>query len=170
MYYETFLHMKKQLGHLDKWLETAAEHAATRKFDPNLYLGFRLAPDQFALVKQVQAVCDTAKLAASRLTGKDAPSHPDTEQTLDELRARIRSVIAYLDGFSAADFAGAATRSVTTPRWEGKTMTGANYFLEHGQPNFYFHYAHAYAILRHNGVGLGKRSYLGAVTYDAPKS
>jgi hypothetical protein len=170
MYYETFRHMKKQLGHLDKWLETAATHATTMKFDPNLYLGFRLAPDQFALVKQVQAACDTAKLAASRLTGKDAPSHPDTEQTVEELRARIRSVIAYLDGFSEADFAGAATRSVTTPRWEGKTMTGANYFLEHGQPNFFFHLTHAYAILRHNGVSLGKRDYLGALTYDAPKS
>ena len=170
MHYETFLHMKKQLGHMDKWLETASAHAATMKFDPNLYLGFRLAPDQFALVRQVQAVCDTAKLAASRLTGKDAPSHPDTEQTVDELRARIRSVIAYLDGLSAADFADAATRSITTPRWEGKTMTGANYFLEHGQPNFYFHLAHVYAILRHNGVSLGKRDYLGALTYDAPKS
>lgn len=170
MHYQTFGQMKKQLGQLDKWLETAAAYADSRKFDPNLFLGFRLAPDQFSLVKQVQAVCDTAKLAASRLTGKDAPSHPDTETTIEELRARVRSVIAYLDGFSAADFAESATRSVTTPRWEGKTMTGANYFLEHGQPNFYFHLTHVYAILRHNGVGLGKRDYLGALTYDAPKS
>jgi len=170
MHYETFRHMTKQLGHLDKWLETAAAHATTKKFDPNLYLGFRLAPDQFAFVKQVQAVCDTAKLAASRLTGKDAPSHADTEQTVDELRARVRAVIAYLDGLSAADFSEAATRAITTPRWEGKTMTGANYFLEHAQPNFYFHLAHAYAILRHSGVALGKRDYLGALTFDAPKS
>ena len=170
MHYQTFGQMKKQLGQLDKWLEAAATYADSRKFDPNLFLGFRLAPDQFSLVKQVQAACDTAKLAASRLTGKDAPSHPDTEATIDELRARIRSVVAYLDGFSAADFAESATRSVTTPRWEGKTMTGENYFLEHGQPNFFFHLTHAYAILRHNGVGLGKRDYLGAITYDAPKS
>ena len=170
MHYQTFGQMKKQLGQLDKWLETAAAYADSKKFDPSLFLGFRLAPDQFSLVKQVQAACDTAKLAASRLTGKDAPSHPDTEATIEELRARVRAVIAYLDGFSAADFAESATRSVTTPRWEGKTMTGANYFLEHGQPNFYFHLTHAYAILRHNGVGLGKRDYLGALTYDAPKS
>ncbi len=168
MHYETFLHMKKQLGHLDKWLETAATHFTTKKVDPNLMLGFRLAPDQFALVKQVQAVCDTAKLAASRLTGKDAPAHPDTEQTSDELRARIRSVITYLDGLSAADFAESATRSVTTPRWEGKTMTGADYLLEHGVPNFYFHLAHTYAILRHNGVPVGKRDYLGALSLTAP--
>ena len=170
MHYETFRQMKKQLGQLDKWLEAAAAHADARKFDPNLFLGFRIAPDQFSFVKQVQAACDTAKLAASRLTGKDAPSHPDTEQTIEELRARVRSVVAYLDGFSAADFAESATRSVTTPRWEGKTMTGANYFLEHGQPNFYFHVTHAYAILRHNGVGIGKRDYLGALTYDPQKS
>jgi len=166
MHFDTFVHMKKQLGHLDKWLETAAAHAETKKFAPELFLGFRLAPDQFPLVKQVQAVCDTAKLAASRLTGKDAPSHADTEQTIDELRTRVRAVSSYLDGFSAADFAGAATRSVTTPRWEGKAMTGANYFLEHAQPNFYFHLTHAYAILRHNGVGLGKRDYLGALTFN----
>ena len=170
MHYETFRQMKKQLGQLDKWLEAAAAHADDRKFDPNLFLGFRLAPDQFSFVKQVQAACDTAKLAASRLTGKDAPAHPDTEQTIEELRARVRSVVAYLDSFSPADFAESATRSVTTPRWEGKTMTGANYFLEHGQPNFYFHLTHAYAILRHSGVALGKRDYLGALTYDAPKS
>ncbi|MBA3456879.1 MAG: DUF1993 domain-containing protein [Deltaproteobacteria bacterium] len=170
MHYETFRHMKKQLGQLDKWLETATAHFATLKVEPDQMLGFRLAPDQFSFVKQVQAACDTAKLAASRLTGKDAPAHPDTEQTVEELRARIRSVIAYLDGFSAADFAQSATRSVTTPRWEGKTMTGANYFLEHGQPNFFFHLTHAYAILRHNGVAIGKRDYLGSLSYDAPKS
>ena len=170
MHYDTFRQMKKQLGQLDKWLEATTAHATTLKTDPNVFLGFRLAPDQFSLVKQVQAACDTAKLAASRLTGKDAPSHPDTEQTIDELRARVRAVITYLDGFSAADFAESATRSVTTPRWEGKTMSGANYFLEHGQPNFYFHLTHAYAILRHNGVNLSKRDYLGALTYDPPKS
>jgi hypothetical protein len=123
-----------------------------------------LAPDQFAFARQVQTACDTVKLAASRLTGKEAPSQPDTEQTLDELRARVRSVVAYLDGFSEKDFEGAAARTVTQPRWEGKTMTGADYFLEHALPNFFFHLTHAYAILRHNGVSLGKRDYLGTLT------
>ena len=126
-----------------------------------MFLGIRLAPDQFAFARQVQITCDTAKLAASRLTGKEAPTHADTEKTLDELRARVRSVIAYLDGFSAKDFEGAATRSVTQPRWEGKTMSGGDYFLEHAVPNFYFHLTHVYAILRHNGVSVGKRDYLG---------
>lgn len=164
MYFETVRQMKKLLGQLDKWLETAAAFAQTKKFDPNVFLTLRLAPDQFSFVKQVQGVCDVAKLAAARLAGKEAPSHPDTEQTLDELRARVGTVIAYLGGFSAADFEGAATRVITQPRWEGKVMSGADYFMEHGLPNFFFHYTHAYAILRHNGVSLGKRDYLGPLT------
>ena len=168
MYQETFGQMNKMLGQLDKWLDAAAELAKTKKIEPSTILGYRLAPDQFAFVRQVQNACDTAKLAASRLTGKDAPSHPDTEQTIEELQARVRAVRTYLDGFSAADFAGAATRVVTQPRWEGKTMAGADYFLEHALPNFFFHTTHAYAILRHIGVPLGKRDYLGALSLRAP--
>jgi len=160
--------LKKTLGQLDKWLEAAAGFAATRSFDPNVFLGSRLFPDQFAFARQVQTACDTAKLAASRLSGKEAPSHPDTEQTLDELRARVAAVIKYLDGFSAADFAAAATKVVSQPRWEGKVMTGQDYFVEHALPNFFFHVSHAYAILRHNGVSIGKRDYLGALSLRAP--
>jgi hypothetical protein len=168
MYYETLLQMKKMLGQLDKWLDAATAFAATKAFDPNLFLGFRLAPDQFPFVRQVQASCDLAKLVASRLTGKEAPGHPDTEQTIDELHARIRSVIAYLDGFTAGDFQGAATRTVSQPRWEGKIMIGSDYFLEHGIPNFFFHLTTSYAILRHNGVSIGKRDYLGQLSLRNP--
>jgi hypothetical protein len=168
MYFQIFRQMKKQLGQLDGWLDAAAAFAASKKFEPNLYLGYRLALDQFSFAKQVQTACDTAKAAAARVTGREAPAHPDTEQTLDELHARVRSVISYLDGFSEADFAGAATRSVTTPRWEGKVMTGEDYLLEHGVPNFFFHLTHAYAILRHAGVPLGKRDYLGPLTQRLP--
>jgi len=168
MFYKSMLQMKKMLGQFDSWFELAESHAKARGFDSNLYLGFRLAPDQFAFARQVQTACDTAKLSASRLTGKEAPAHPDTEKTLDELRSRVRSVIAFLDGFAAKDFDGAATRSITQPRWEGKVMTGEDYFLEHAQPNFYFHVAHCYAILRHNGVPVGKRDYLGALTQRLP--
>jgi hypothetical protein len=168
MYHEAFAQMKKLLGQLDKWLDTAVAHAKTKSFDPNLFLGFRLAPDQFAFARQVQVACDTAKLAASRLTGKDAQTHADTEQTIDELKARVAAVIGYLDGMTAKDFEGAAARTISMPRWEGKVMTGADYFLEHAQPNFFFHVSHAYAILRHNGVPLGKRDYLGAISLRAP--
>jgi hypothetical protein len=168
MYYQTIRQMKKMLGQIDKWLEATVAFANTKSFDPNLFLGFRLAPDQFAFARQVQTACDTAKLAAARLTGKDAPKHADTEQTIEELRARVRSVVSYLEGFSEKDFESAATRVVTQPRWEGKVMTGADYFLEHALPNFFFHLTHAYAILRHNGVGLGKRDYLGPLSQRIP--
>ena len=168
MYFDAIKQMKKHLGQVDKWLETAATLAETKKFDAKNFMGLRLAVDQFPFGRQVQIVCDTAKTAAARLAGKDAPAHADTEQTLEELRARLKSVIAYLDSFSANDFAGAASQTITQPRWEGKTMTGADYFLEHAQPNFYFHLTMAYAILRHNGVGLGKRDYLGALTQQLP--
>ncbi len=168
MYYEFFRQMKKTLGQLEGWLGAAAAHAQTKGFDPNVFLTLRLAPDQFALARQVQVASDTAKVAAARLTGKEAPSHPDTEQTLDELRARVKSIIAHLDTLTAKDFEGAATRVVTQPRWEGKTMTGADYFLEHAVPNFFFHTTHTYALLRHAGVSLGKRDFLGALTQKAP--
>jgi len=166
MYFEMFGQFKKELRQLDQWLEAAAAHAKTRSFDPNVFLTTRLSPDQFAFTRQVQIACDTAKLAASRLTGKAAPTHEDKEATLDELRARVASTLTYLDEFSAKDFEGAATCVVSQPRWEGETMTGANFFLEHALPNFFFHLTHVYALLRHNGVNIGKRDYLGPLTFN----
>jgi uncharacterized protein len=168
MIYETVRQMKKMLTQLDKCFDAAAAHAQAKAFDPNVYLTLRLAPDQFALVRQVQSACDTTKFVAARLTGKEAPSNADTEQTFDELRARVRTAIAHLDTFSAKDFEGAATRVVSQPRWEGKVMSGADYFLEHAVPNFFFHLTHTYAILRHNGVSIGKRDYLGPLTLRTP--
>jgi len=125
-------------------------------------------PDLFPLVKEIQSSWDVAKLAAVRLTGKEAPSHPDTETTIAELRARVQSVLAFLGGLTAADFADAGTRTVTQPRWEGRVMTGHDYFLEHALPNFYFHITHAYALLRHNGVHVGKRDFLGTLSLRTP--
>jgi hypothetical protein len=164
MIYQSVRHMKKMLGHLDAWLDKARELGKKKSFDANTLLTARLAPDQFAFVRQIQSSCDTAKFAAARLTGKEAPKHADDEQTLEALQARIRSVVAWLDGFSAADFKGAETRTVTNPRWEGKVMTGEDYFLEHAGPNFYFHLVHSFAILRHNGVDIGKMDYLGPLS------
>lgn len=168
MFYAFQCQMKKMLVQLEKWLAAAQDHAKAKGFDPNVLVESRLAPDQFAFARQVQSACDTAKLATARLTAKDAPNHPDTETTLDELRTRIRAVVAYLEGISEADYTGAATRVITTPRWEGKVMSGADYFMEHAVPNFFFHVTHAYALLRHNGVNLGKRDYLGAQTRRDP--
>jgi hypothetical protein len=167
MYFEFLGEMKKMLGHVDRWLDKAKAHAEAKRFDPNVFVGLRLAPDQLPFAKQVQIACDTAKLAVARLTGKPAPSHADTEQTIDELKGRVAAVLGFLDGVTAQDFDGAATRTVTQPRWEGKTMTGAAYFVEHAVPNFFFHVTHVYAILRHNGVELGKADYLGQLSFRA---
>jgi hypothetical protein len=163
--YVNVLEMKKLLRGVDGWLDKAVAYAATKKFDANTLLQARLAPDMFPFVRQVQAVCDQAKYAVGRTTGKDMPANPDTETTIDELKKRVASVLSYLDGFSEADFKDLGSRTVTTPRWEGKHMTATNYFIEHAQPNFFFHLGMAYAVLRHNGVDVGKRDYLGAMTY-----
>ncbi|HEU4781581.1 MAG TPA: DUF1993 domain-containing protein [Steroidobacteraceae bacterium] len=168
MYTEIFSQMKKQLGQLDKWLGTAGDYAKSKAFDPSVFVSSRLAPDQFPLARQVQICCDTVKLAASFLSGKPAESQPDTEQTLEELQARVLSIIAYLEGFSPQDFDGAATRVVSQPRWKGEWMTGADYLVQHAVPNFYFHLTTAYAILRHNGVSVGKRDFLGTQTKRPP--
>ena len=168
MYYESFLQFKKMLGHINNWLDKAEAFAKEKNFDANVFVTSRLAPDQLAFARQIQIACDTLKLGAARLSGKEAPSHADTEQTLGELRERVKSVVSYLDGFSAKDFEGVDARTVTQPRWEGKVMTGKDYFFEHVQPNFYFHLAHTYAILRHNGVPVGKKDYLGPLTQRMP--
>jgi len=168
MFYETIRQMKKQLAQVEKWLDATVSFAETKKVDPNLFLGFRLAPDQFPLLRQVQITCDTAKLVASRLAGKDAPAQSDTEQTIPEIRARLAAGCTYLDGFTAKDFEQAATRVISQPRWEGKVMSGMNYFIEHATPNFFFHLTTTYEILRHNGVPLGKRDYLGQLTLTTP--
>jgi hypothetical protein len=163
--YAHVLEMKKLLRGVDGWLDKAVAHAAAKKFDANVLLQARLSPDMFPLVRQIQAACDQAKYAAGRTGAKELPSHPDTETTIDELRKRIASVVGYLDTFSESDFADVSNRTVTTPRWEGKHMTATNYFIEHAQPNFFFHLSMSYALLRSNGVEVGKRDYLGTLTY-----
>jgi hypothetical protein len=117
----------------------------------------------FPLVRQVQSACDNAKFAVARTLGRTPPAHPDTEQTIDELRARIASVVAYLETFGPADFEGVEDKTVTLPRWEGKYLPAVEHFVAYAQPNFFFHLTTAYAILRHCGVDVGKRDYLGAI-------
>ena len=155
--------MKKLLNQLDAWLIAGEAHAKKKSFDPSVLVAARLAPDQYPLVRQVQAACDAAKSAVARLTGKEPPSHPDTEKTMEELHARIRTCVAYLDTFTAADFVGADKRVVALPFLEGKTILAGDYLNELALPNFYFHLTTAYAILRHNGVELGKRDFIGSL-------
>jgi hypothetical protein len=163
--YESFVRQsKKMLEQLDRWIEMSITYAQQKSFDPNVLVSARLAPDQYPLVRQVQSSCDGAKFAAARLAGKEAPRHADTEQTLDELRARIRVCTAYLGTFTSADFADSEARKIELPFMEGKIILGRDYLTEMVTPNFYFHVTTAYAIPRHNGVPLGKMDYLGAVT------
>jgi hypothetical protein len=162
LYQATLVQQKKMLLGLEKWIDTAEAYAKKKSFDTSVLVNARLAPDQYPFVRQVQAACDAAKFGAARLTGKTPPSHPDTETTFDELRARIRSVTSYLDTFSPADFEGAADRKVALPFLEGKVIRGEDYANQMVLANFYFHVTTAYAILRHNGVELGKRDFLGA--------
>ena len=162
--YPTFLEIKKIFGQLPAWLDKAAAFAEAKKFDPNTLLQARLAPDMFPLVRQIQIACDQAKFAGGRVADKELPTHPDTETTFDELRARIAAVQAYLEGFTAKDFEGAAGRTIALPRWEGKTIDAESFFFELAVPNCFFHITMVYAILRHNGVELGKLDYLGPVS------
>ena len=156
--------LKKMLNNLEHWIEVAQGHAKKRAFDENTLASARLAPDQFAFARQVQSACDNAKFIVARLAGKTPPSHPDTEQTLEQLKQRVRAVVEYLDSFKPAELDGSEKRRLELPFLEGKVILGQHYFYEFGLPNFYFHLVTAYAILRHNGVDLGKRDFIGAMT------
>lgn len=159
--FETISQFARMLKNLDRWLQQATAYAEKKSFDPEVFAQARLAPDQFALVRQVQSACDAAKYAAAYLSGQKAPSHPDTETTISELRARIDTCVRYLGGFQAPDFAGADERRVAPPWMEGHSVRGDHYLARLSVPNFYFHVTTAYAILRHNGVELGKRDFIG---------
>jgi len=166
LYAATIPQFKRILQNVERWLDKTTAYAESKKFDPNTLLTARLAPDMFPLLRQIQSTCDQCKLTVARLTAKDPPKHPDTEQTIDELRKRLHSVIGYLDTFTPADFDGAAERLISLPFFpEGKVMTGADYLIERQIPNVYFHTSMLYAILRHNGVDVGKADFIGQVTY-----
>lgn len=161
LYDITVTQYSKMLDNLSRILDKAAQYAEAKKFNVDVLLNSRLAPDQFNLIRQVQITCDTAKFGAARICGKEAPSHPDTETTLVELQARIKTVQDYLASFKPEDFVGAETRDVSQPRWEGKYLTGTEFVIQHSLPNIYFHITTAYSILRHNGVDVGKKDFLG---------
>ncbi len=152
------------LRQLDKWLEKGVAFAATKKFEPSNLLQARLAPDMYSLTRQIQAACDAAKFAGARLAGKEAPKNPDTETTVEELRARIQSTVSFLETISAKDFEGAEKRLVPLGFMPGKGMFGSDYLIEMALPNFYFHVTTAYGIIRNNGVDVGKMDFIGGIT------
>ena len=167
LYQSSVLQPKKMLTNLSGWLDAAKDYAAQREFDPDVLLSYRLAPDQYALARQVQIACDTAKLTAARLSDKTAPSHEDTEKTVDELKARIQSTVDFLDTLAADDFQGAEQRMIALPFAPGRGARGHEYFVGFAQPNFYFHVSTSYALLRHAGVPVGKRAYIGSFETEA---
>lgn len=153
---------QKQLSALEAFLDKAAAQAEAKKINFAVYLGSRLYPDMFNLTRQVQLATDFAKAAPARLAGTDVPSFPDVETTLPELKARIAKIQALLAAYKPEQFEGAETRELTIKTGgQEVTMSGREYLLHVAFPNFYFHCATAYDILRHNGIEVGKRDFLG---------
>jgi hypothetical protein len=154
-----------ELPALSNILDKAEAFAASKKVDPSVLLNWRLAPDMFSLVRQVQIVADQAKNGSSRLAGVEAPRYEDNETTIEQLKARLAKTIAYLKTLDATQINSAAEREITFPLGPNNKgqMQGADYLNHFILPNFYFHLASAYAILRHCGVDIGKRDFLGAI-------
>lgn len=164
MYFEAVQQVIQSLESVERWFDKAAAYAESRSFNPEVFLTARLAPDQFHFTRQIQAACDAAKFLAARTAGKDAPKHPDTEDNAQALRARIRAVVEYLKTFKREDFEGADKRVVPLGFMPGKGLSGRDYLWQMALPNFYFHVSTAYAILRSNGVDLGKADYIGPLS------
>jgi hypothetical protein len=151
----------KMLGNLTSWFDKAEAHAAAKKFEPEVLLAARLAPDMLPLVKQVQIACDTAKFCVARLSGAEAPKFDDSEKNFGELRQRVKKTIEFLKSVPEAQLAGTEEREISVPTRTGSTQwKGEAYLKEHALPNFFFHATTTYALLRHNGVEVGKGDYL----------
>jgi uncharacterized protein len=159
--------MRLMLQNMLAWLDKAEAHATARRFKPDNYLGLRLAPDMLPFSRQVQIASDHAKGCVARLAGVENPKYDDSESSLDELRARIRKTLAFIDSIPADKVRGSEAREVVLPMRAGELRyTGEDYLRHFALPNFYFHCTTAYALLRHAGVELGKVDFLGA----APRS
>jgi hypothetical protein len=153
----------RMFGNTLNWLDKAQAHAEARKFDPANYLGLRLAPDMLPFTRQIQIASDGAKGCVARLSGLEPPKWEDNEATLDELRARIRKTIDYVQSVPAAQIDGSEGREIVLQMRQGEVrFVGENYLKHYVLPNLYFHLTTAYALLRHAGVDLGKKDYLGA--------
>lgn len=160
-YHDIFVREPIQLlKAIAKWLDKAEAYAAEKKFNADDLLVARLAPDQFSLTRQIQSACDSAKGNAARLAGIDPPSHPDTEKTFAEMRARLDKTIAFLETVAPGAFDGAGERKISQSWMGGKHVLGADYARQFAVPNFHFHVVTTYAILRHNGVPLGKMDFV----------
>jgi hypothetical protein len=145
-------------------IDKAVAHAEARKIDPAVFVGARLYPDMLPFAAQVRIACDHAKGASARLAGQPIPKFADNETTLPEFKARITATLDFIGGLAPAAFEGAEQRDMTfMAAGKERTLRGDLYLLHYAMPNFYFHVTTGYDILRHNGVEIGKRDYLGIV-------
>lgn len=153
---------KQMLNSLLAVLNKAEAHIEEKKLDPNAFLQFRLYPDMLPFVRQVQIAADFAKGAGCRLAGQEVPSYEDFEKTFPELKLRIVKTLSLLDNLPQSDIEGSEDRAITTGSGEKtRHFVGKDYLLHYALPHFYFHCTTAYAILRHNGVEIGKKDYIG---------
>lgn len=165
MYYRVVAQCTQSLKNLETCLDKAEQHAATKKFDVGVLMNSQLAPDMQAFIYQVQSACDYVKAAAAWLSGQTPPKHDDNEQTIDEIRARIRKTVTFAESIKEPQYAGARERNVRLSWMPGKVIGGDDYLLQVIIPNVFFHLSMAYAILRHNGVDVGKRDFLGPMNF-----
>ena len=163
MYYQAISQCTQMLKNLESWLDKAEECAGAKPFDVGILMTGRLAPDMKPFIYQVQSACDYVKAAAAWLSGQTPPKHEDNEKTIDELRARIRKTVAFAESVKEVQYAGASERKVKFSWAPGKVIGGEDYLLQMTIPNTFFHIAMAYAILRHDGVDVGKMDFLGPI-------
>ena len=162
MYQASAPRFANTLNNLAAILDKAKAHATAKKIDEQVMLSLRLYPDMFALARQVQIACDSAKGAVARLAGVEIPKHEDTEKTFDELKERIAKTLAFIATVKAAQIDGSEEKEVVL-KLQGRDVPfkGMQYLLGFAWPNFYFHTVTAYDILRHNGVEIGKQDFIG---------
>ena len=154
----------QMLNSLSAILDKAEVYAAQRKIDPAVLLNYRLAPDMFPLSRQVQIAADHAKGCCARLAGREVPKFDDDETSFADLRARIARTVAFVQGFEPSDLDGSEEREIAlTVGGQPMRFKGQHYLVSFVLPNFYFHATTAYAILRHAGLPIGKRDFMGAV-------
>ena len=163
MYYQVIAQCTQSLKNLEACLDKADQYAATKKFEVGVLMTSRLAPDMQPFTYQVQSACDYVKAAAAWLSGQTPPRYEDNEQTIDELRARIQKTVAFVESVKEAQYADASKSKVKLSWAPGKVIGGEDYLLQMTIPNTFFHIAMAYAILRHNGVDVGKMDFLGSI-------
>jgi hypothetical protein len=165
VYYQVISQCTQALKNLETWLDKAEQHATAKKFDVSVLMTGRLAPDMMDFIYQVQSACDYVKAAAGWLSGQTPPKHEDNERTIDELRARIGKTVAFAESVKEPQYASASGRNVSLSWAPGKVIGGEDYLLQVTVPNIFFHLTTAYAILRHNGVNVGKMDFLGPMKF-----